>query len=659
MADSAEIKTSLQAGTTECDTTSNGQSDVEKIAVEAPTEETDLNKDLPPETANANSRNERKGEAKIKAQYLLVDYKPSIVSEYVPQETKDAMKRLLAQNGDSNNSQPSAKKLRLKGRNKKRPFEKRPEASQKLCASIAQERECKFGDKCMFLHDLKAFFNSKPKDIGPTCYLFEKYGKCPYSLSCRFAQHHLSEDLTNLVNMEVYEKQKEALNKRFLNNLDKDVQRLLWKKKYEFSKSQKFIDSEQKKDVKPSANCNDRSDVSSSDKSLDLHKEKQESILTEVASEPPPQHIGCVTDEDVITLRPEEKKKINFSDKLYLAPLTTVGNLPYRRICKTYGADITCSEMAVATSVLQGKSEWALLKRHKSEDIFGIQLCGSHFEPMTRCAQLIQETCDIDFIDINCGCPIELLFQKGEGCALMGRSSRLGQIVRGMKSVLEVPLTLKMRTGISDSKNLAHTLIPKLKNWGVDLVTVHGRSREQRYTKLADWDYIRRCSLAGTTMPVFGNGDVYSFEDANHFKSLSGVSGLMVARGALIKPWIFTEIKEQRHWDISSSERMDILRQFVNNGFEHWGSDHQGVETTRRFLLEWLSFLHRYIPVGILERVPQKINERPPYYFARDELETLMASSNCGDWIKISEMLLGPVPDNFVFLPKHKANAYK
>ncbi|CAE1258860.1 DUS3 [Acanthosepion pharaonis] len=489
MADSAEIESSLQAGTTKCDTTSNGRSDVEKIAVEAPTEETDLNKDLSPETANANSQNERKGEAKIKAQYLLVDYKPSIVSEYVPQETKDAMKRLLEQN--------------------------------------------------------------------------------------------------------------------------------------------------------------------------DLHKGKQESKLTEVASEPPPQHIGCVTDEDVITLRPEEKKKINFSDKLYLAPLTTVGNLPFRRICKTFGADVTCSEMAVATSVLQGKSEWALLKRHKSEDIFGIQLCGSHFEPMTRCAQLIQETCDVDFIDINCGCPIELIFQKGEGCALMGRSSRLGQIVRGMKSVLEVPLTLKMRTGISDSKNLAHTLIPKLRNWGVDLVTVHGRSREQRYTKLADWDYIRRCSLAGTTMPVFGNGDVYSFEDANHFKSLSGVSGLMVARGALIKPWIFTEIKEQRHWDISSSERMDILRQFVNNGFEHWGSDHQGVETTRRFLLEWLSFLHRYIPVGILERVPQKINERPPYYFARDELETLMASSNCGDWIKISEMLLGPVPDNFVFLPKHKANAYK
>lgn len=94
-------------------------------------------------------------------------------------------------------------------------------------------------------------------------------------------------------------------------------------------------------------------------------------------------------------------------------------------------------------------------------------------------------------------------------------------------------------------------------------------------------------------------------------------------------------------------------------GLLHWGSDNRGVETTRRFLLEWLSFLHRYIPLGVLERVPQQINEQPPYYVGRDDLETLMASPNCNSWVKISEMLLGPIPDNFQFLPKHKANSYK
>ena len=100
----------------------------------------------------------------------------------------------------------------------------------------------------------------------------------------------------------------------------------------------------------------------------------------------------------------------------------------------------------------------------------------------------------------------------------------------------------------------------------------------------------------------------------------------MIARGALYKPWIFTEIKEQRDWDISSSERFDILRRFSNYGLEHWGSDTQGVETTRKFLLEWLSFFYRYIPVGVLERVPHRLNERAPPYIGRNDLETLMAS---------------------------------
>ncbi|EFA84911.1 CCCH-type Zn finger-containing protein [Heterostelium album PN500] len=149
---------------------------------------------------------------------------------------------------------------------------------------------------------------------------------------------------------------------------------------------------------------------------------------------------------------------------------------------------------------------------------------------------------------------------------------------------------------------------------------------------------------------------MYNWRDIE--KSSDSISALMVARGALIKPWIFTEIKEKRDCDISASERLDLVKQFAHYGLDHWGSDQLGVDNTRHFLLNWLSFSHRYVPVGILKTSYSKINERPPGYFGRSDLETLLASNQVSDWIKISEMFLGPVPSNYDFIPKNNSNSY-
>eukprot|EP00899_Mesostigma_viride_P024413 jgi/Mesvir1/5156/Mv15298-RA.1 len=366
-----------------------------------------------------------------------------------------------------------------------------------------------------------------------------------------------------------------------------------------------------------------------------------------------------VGDDEELPLGLRERKLVDFRGKLYLAPLTTVGNLPFRRVCKALGADITCGEMALATNLLQGQaSEWALLRRHVSEDIFGVQLCGGYPDAVARAAEIVEKECAVDFVDVNMGCPIDLICNKGAGSALLLKSQRIENIVRITSRVLTCPLTVKLRTGYYDRENTAHKLLPHMREWGAAAVTLHGRSRQQRYSRAADWEYIGSCASACPSLPIIGNGDVYAFTDYYEHMERSPLATCMIARGALYKPWIFTEIKERRHWDISSGERMELLKKFVWFGLQHWGCDSRGVENTRRFLLEWLSYLHRYIPVGLLEVIPQRMHWRAPAFYGRDELETLFASGSPSDWIKISEMLLGRAPPGFTFTPKHSSDAY-
>lgn len=627
------------------------------------------------ETAEKKTDVAVKGEAALKAQFLTTKetFHGFIDSEWRGPKG-EASEKVEEIKEETSVEEPDAKKLkleldeknkagkldgkRLRGQNKSRPHIKPTAYDEKrLCLSVIQDnRECPFGEKCHFYHDVAEYLANKPADIGESCYLYDTFGKCSYGLSCRFAKAHTTPDFKTMENAELAKTYDGRTTVR--NSLSKDLQNRLRKRSVSFKKSAEYLrtlsnykDKEQGKGDAPAA------EVPADPSGGEQHASTEAEPQTDKPS--PVKTVGPLTDVDVIKLRPCEKKQVDFQDKLYLAPLTTCGNLPFRRVCKRFGADITCGEMAMCTNLLQGQqSEWALLKRHESEDVFGVQVEGCFPDTMTRCAELINNNTDVDFVDINSGCPIDLVYKKGGGCGLMTRTRKFEQIIKGMNYVLDVPLTVKIRTGVQEKNNIAHKLIPEMKKWGVSMITLHGRSREQRYTKLADWDYITTCSMLASPVPLFGNGDILSYEDAMKARD-TGVSGIMIARGALIKPWIFTEIKESRHWDISSGERLDILRDFTNYGLEHWGSDTRGVEKTRTFMLEWLSFMCRYIPVGLLERVPQKINERPPYYMGRNYLESLMASQNVGDWVRISEMLLGPVPKNFNFLPKHKANAYK
>ena len=184
--------------------------------------------------------------------------------------------------------------------------------------------------------------------------------------------------------------------------------------------------------------------------------------------------IGPILDTDEIKLLKAEKKTIDWQNKLMLAPLTTVGNLPFRRICKEFGADITCGEMALAPRLLKAtKEEWALAKRHESEDIFGVQIAGNNAGVITRCSQFLNDEMEVDFVDLNLGCPIDFIYKQGSGCGMLNRLSVLESVVKSAAEVLDVPFTVKTRTGVYGDKLIAHTLMPKFRDWGAAMINVN------------------------------------------------------------------------------------------------------------------------------------------------------------------------------------------
>ncbi|XP_021848053.1 tRNA-dihydrouridine(47) synthase [NAD(P)(+)]-like isoform X2 [Spinacia oleracea] len=595
----------------------------------------------------------------------------------------------------------------------KRERHEKLKSALNLCPSVARTGEissCIYADKCRFSHDLEAYKSQRPADLEGECPFTYAQKPCPYGVTCRFYGTH--KDATN-ENLDALKEGSE------INMLKKDVQRLLWKNNMKFPKSNAVLkqlgvegrghtrvkDSEEEESIVPDgSHCSEdkgcekydssdkhgasavlpeeplgsddrrplkksKSDIDERNSSNDLNNGCHcTSVTVEGLVKDSTKDESPITNDQLppetdasLKFHPRERKLIDFRGKLYLAPLTTVGNLPFRRVCKDFGADVTCGEMAMCTNLLEGQaSEWALLRRHKSENLFGVQICGAYPDTVARAVELIDQECSLDFIDINMGCPIDMVVNKGAGSALLTKPLRMKNAIQAACASAEKPITVKVRTGYIEGRNRADSLISQIYEWGASAVTVHGRSRQQRYSKLADWEYINTCvKKAPASLQVLGNGDVFSYLDWNkHFSDCPELSSCMIARGALVKPWLFTEIKEQRHWDISSGERLDILKDYVRFGLEHWGSDSKGVETTRHFLLQWLSYTFRYIPVGLLEVVPQQINWRPPSYYCRNDLETLMASESAADWIRISEMLLGKVPLDFKFAPKHKSNAY-
>lgn len=326
---------------------------------------------------------------------------------------------------------------------------------------------------------------------------------------------------------------------------------------------------------------------------------------------------------------------------LVLAPMTKGSNLPYRQLCQELGARVTMSEMTVARRLKQkSRREFALIRRAPDERFFGVQLAGNKPEEMAWAAELVAAR-GADLVDINLGCPIDYFTRKGLGAALAREPNRVRRIVEAMKrAVPQVPVTVKIRLGWNDEHrnylNVAHAAV----EGGADAIFVHGRTRAARYKASADWNAIAEVA-AHVPVPVIGNGDLLFRHEIDASLQRSGCTGVMTARGALIKPWLFREATEG-DLDPTGDERVEIYRRYVALAKDHWGRDEHGARRIREFLVWHLGFWCRYVPRRPDGSYPgMQVRES---WLPRTPLEALLARGDAPAHAFLADALLAEYP---------------
>lgn len=289
---------------------------------------------------------------------------------------------------------------------------------------------------------------------------------------------------------------------------------------------------------------------------------------------------------------------------LLLAPMEDVSDPPFRMLCKEKGADVVYTEFVSAEGLIRDAAKSTIkLDIYEKERPVGIQVFGGDVDAMLEACDII-EASRPDIIDINFGCPVTKVVSKGAGAGILKDIDKMVKLTDAMVKRTKLPVTVKTRLGWDQNSIRILEVAERLQDVGIQSIAIHGRTRKQMYKGKADWTLLREIkNNPRMHIPIFGNGDVKTPEDAVRMRDEYGLDGAMIGRGSIGNPWVFGEIKHfiktgEHLPRPDMHERADAARRHLKTAIE-WKGERLGVLETRRHYSQYFRGIPNFKPYRI------------------------------------------------------------